>query len=195
MFPDNRKSSSLVAGPYVYPYNLTPPNRRTAYAIGGIALSDPSQGLGVQLWTATALPDSVVIEAPNLSEPIEILKEPDIVELTLAFDQNMNYTLAYVQYGMARMYWYDTFVGEYVVTEFPGATTPRVTLDDRRMTQSGSSDIVLAYVKNNNIYFRLQRERFITEHLLEENVNAQLIQMGMNIHNRLQFKYKPIRTA
>lgn len=195
MFPENRKSTFLVAGPYVYPYNLRPPNKQTAYSLGGIAISDPSQGHKVQLWTAEATPDFVQITAPNLPNPAIILAQPDITELSLTFDQNMNYTISFVQYGVSKLYWYDTFLGEYTITDFPGAITPRVTLDDPRESQSGASDMVLGYVKDNNLYFRLQRERFLSEHLLEENVNSRLEQMGMNVYNRLQFRLRPFRTG
>lgn len=194
MFPDNRLSTILVADQYTYPYTLTPPNNRTAYALGGIALSDPSQGLQVQLWTAVADAEKVTLSAPNLAEPLLLLPEPNVTNLTLAFDQNMNFSLAYMQYGTARLHWFDTFVDEYVTTSFAGASTPRVTLDDKRELQSTNSDLILAYVLNNNLYFRLQRERFLNERLLQENVNAKLVQMGMNVKNRLQFRLQPQRS-
>ena len=194
MFPENRLSTSLIADAYTYPYTLTPPNKKTAYAMGGIALSNPSQGLNVQLWTAQAMPDGVYVTSPTVTQPIALLIQPNITELTLAFDQNMNYVLAYVQYGSARLYWFDTFLGQYVITDFPGAITPRVTLDDRRESQTTQSDLVLAYVKDSNLYFRLQRDRFQNEYLLKSNVSARLEQMGMNVKNRLQFKLKAFVT-
>lgn len=195
MFSENRLSSLLVADAYTYPYNLVLPNKKTAYALGGANLSDPSQGLAVQLWTATASKTEVTLTAPNQTTNILILNQPDITELTLAFDQNMNATLAFVQYGVAKLYWFDTFVGEYVITEFPLAISPRVTLDDNRKLQSNNSDMVLGYVRADNLYFRLQRERFLVERLLKANVAARLEQMGMNVKNRLQFKLKPFRTS
>lgn len=195
MFPENRLSTTLVANAYTFPYTLTPPNTRTAYAMGGVGLSDPSQGMDVQLWTATALEDRVILEAPNMPNALVALSMPDITQLTLAFDQNMNYVLCFVQYNVTKLYWYDSFEGEYIITEFPGASTPRVTLDDRRVTQTANSDVVLAYIKDNNLYFRLQRDRFQNEYLLAENLNARLEQMGMNVRNRLQFRLKPFRTS
>lgn len=194
MFPNNSLSSILVASDYTYPYTLVPPNKTTAYTLGGIALSNPSQGLDVQLWTAYVENDTVLITAPSVADPIVTIAGEGITELTMAFDQNMNYSFAYVQYNVTRLYWFDTSVGTYVITEVPGALSPRVTLDDRRKLQSGTSDLIFAYVKTDNLYFRLQRERFLTERLLKENVAARLVQMGMNVRNRLQFKLKPYRT-
>lgn len=192
-FPDNRLSTTLLAAAYVTPYDLIPPNKTTAYAIGGVGLNDSSQGLNVQLWTATVVGDEVKLVAPNQTVAITVFSAPDITALTIAFDQNMRVTLCYVQYGVAKLYWYDTNIAGYAITEFPGAITPRVTLDDRRDLESSTSDIVLAYVKNDNLYFRLQRERYLTERLLKANVQATLTQMGMNVVNRLQFKLKPYR--
>lgn len=194
-FSENRLSTTLVASPYTYPYTLTSADRKVAYALGGVALSDASQGLAVQLWTATAKPTHVELTAPNQATPIVILTQPDIAELTLAFDQNMNVTLAYVQLGQAKLYWFDTFISAYTITTFPLAISPRVTLDDRRELQTALSDVVLGYVRADNLYFRLQRDRYLNEYLLKLNVAGRLEQMGMNTKNRLQFKIKPFRTS
>jgi hypothetical protein len=193
MFPDNRLSTTLVASPYTYPYNLTPPNKQTAYSYGGSNISDPSQGLEFQLWTAYVEGDLVMLDAPNQSTPIILMTLPAVREISLAFDQNMNPALAFVQYGTTRLYWFDTFTGEYTITDYSTAISPRITLDDRRELQSASSDIIFSYILNNNLYFRLQRERYLTEHLLKEDVNARIERMGMNTRNRLQWQLKPIK--
>lgn len=195
-FPENRLSTTLVASDYLYPYNLVPPNRRTAYALGGVALGDTSQGLRVQLWTAYVEGDNILLTAPNMDNPIVLLATPEgqVTELTFTFDQNMNATIAYMQLGEARLYWFDTFVGEYVISSYSGVISPRVTLDDDRELETSLSDMIFGYVRQDNLYFRMQRERFLSEHLLKENVQARLEQMGMNVKNRLQFKLKPFRT-
>lgn len=193
MFPENRLSTTLQAAAYTYPYTLEPPSKVTAYALGGIGIGDTTQGLSYQLWTAEATPTSVDLYS-DTQPRITILDQPNVSELSLAFDQNMNYTLAYTQYGQIKLYWFDTFVGNYVITGMPvGSISPRITLDDRRTTQSGNSDMILGYVRNGNLYFRMQRDRFLNEYLLESNVNGTLVQMGMNVKNRLQFKIKPYR--
>ena len=195
-FPENRLSTSLVASPYTYPYTLTPPNARTAYSLGGVGLGNAGQGLSFQLWTAVAKPTYVELKAPNQVEPIVVLSQPDITELTLAFDQNMNITLAYVQYGQAKLYWFDTFISSYTITLVgDGAISPRVTLDDKRELRTASSDVILAYVRNDNLYFRMQRERYLSERLLKLNVAGRLVQMGANTKNRLQWKIKPFRVG
>lgn len=192
-FNDNRLSTTLLASPYVTPYDITPPNKRTAYSRGGVGLNDPSKGLDYQTWTAEVVGEEVLLSAPNQPVKLSVFSLPDIAELTLAFDQNMRVSLCVVQYGVAKLFWYDSVVADFVVTEFPGAISPRITLDDRRQNELGSSDIILAYVKTDNLYFRLQRERYLTERLLKADVQATLVQMGMNTVNRLQFKLKPYR--
>lgn len=194
MYPDNRLSTTLVAGPYTYPYNLVPPNKRTAYSLGGVALNNPSQGLKVQLWTAVAQETHIEIFSENQPNPVQILGQPDAGDLTLAFDQNMNPALSYVQYGMAKLYWFDTFLNQYVITDFPLAVTPRITLDDKRELQTSKSDIILGYVKNENLYIRLQRDRFLNEYLQKEAVSGRLENMGLNTGNRMQFQIRPNRT-
>lgn len=192
-FPDDRLSTTLLASAYTSPYELVPPNKRTAYSMGGIGLNDPSQGLAVQIWTATVVGDEVQLTSPSQTVPVTVFSLPDIAELTLAFDQNMRVTLCLVQYGVAKLYWFDTNISNYALTDFPGAISPRITLDDRRPLETGASDIILAYVRTDNLYFRKQRERYLTERLLKANVQATLTQMGMNTQNRLQFKLKPYR--
>ena len=195
MFPDNRLSTTLVASPFTYPYNLTPPNKQTAYSYGGIGLSDPSQGLSVQLWTAYVQGDEILLDAPTLNSPLVVLSVPSAREISLAFDQNMNVALAYVQFGSTRLYWFDTLVGDYVITDYPNTVSPKITLDDRRELQTANSDIIFSYVRNDNLYFRMQRERYLSEHLLKENVAARIERMGMNTRNRLQWQLKPFKVA
>lgn len=195
MFPDNRLSTTLVASPFTYPYNLTPPNKQTAYSYGGVNISDPSQGLEVQLWTAYVEADRVMLDAPSLIAPIVLLTLGDVREISLAFDQNMNPALAFVQYGITRLYWFDTLINDYVITDYSTAISPKITLDDRRELQSSNSDIIFSYVRDDNLYFRMQRERYLSEHLLRENVAARIERMGMNTRNRLQWQLKPLKVG
>src|SRR5690606_29426192 len=109
---------------------------------GGVGIGDASQGLEVQLWTAYVEGEQVMLTAPNQFTPIVFLTLPAVREISLAFDQNMNAALAFVQYGTTRLYWFDTFLGEYVVTDYSTAISPKITLDDRREPQSNSSDII-----------------------------------------------------
>ena len=56
-----------------------------------------------------------------------------------------------------------------VFTSILGAVNPRVTLDDKRRGQTSSSDVILAYLRAGSLYYRQQRDRYLTEYLLTAN--------------------------
>lgn len=157
---------------------------------GGIALQDPSQGNQYQQWRGRLLGEDVVLDAPTVA-PVTIYSAPDITEISFTFSQNMDPALAFVQADVAKLRWFDSTVGTNVITEYPGAITPRVILDDKRATQVASSDIIFAYLRSGALYYRQQRDRFQTEYLLDTGPHAGLVKIGFNAQLRLQFFLLP----
>jgi hypothetical protein len=158
---------------------------------GGIALQDPSQGSQYQQWRGRLLGEDVVLDAPTVA-PVTIYSAPNITEISFTFSQNMDPALAFVQAGMAKLFWFDSVVGSNVVTEFPDAVTPRVILDDKRFTQTTNSDIIFAYLRSGALYYRQQRDRFQVERLLDAGPYAGLVKIGFNSQLRLQFFLLPV---
>ena len=164
--------------------------------LGGVALNDSSKGLRFQTWTLRYFPSTgnMVINAPN-SLPTTLFTRSNITEISLAFDQNMNAFVAFVESGDAKFWWFDTAIPGTTFTNLPaGSITPRCCLDDKRETQTGSSDTILAYVLNAKLYFRQQRDRFTVQYLLQDpfvdpafGLPAVLKRVGMNKVNRLQW--------
>jgi len=191
-FPNDVLSSVTYSAPFRGARNNSITHLRD-YEDGGIALNDPSQGLEYQQWHARLINNQVLVTAPNTAEFV-LFSESGLEEISLAFDQNMRYCLAYVQSGQAKMKWYDTTVGNFSTLTLPsGSITPRVALDDKRSSQLGNSDIILAYVRDCNLYFRKQRDRFLIEYLLSSNVGYGLMKVGMNTLQRFQFEFDPFR--
>lgn len=188
--PDHELSSIPINAPFLeQSNNIHAP--LVDYEMGGIALYDASQGLQVKLWTAFVDGENVFIHSQDVA-PILLFSLPGIREISLAFDQNMRPFIAFMQHSLARYWWYDTQISAMRFSDLPEATSPRCTLDDKRTMQTGTSDILLAYVKNNNLYYREQRDRFTVEYLLREDVNAELITIGMAKNNRVRFKLRTI---
>ncbi len=193
MLPDGVLSTIPIVGNYLIPDDREP-NPFISYELGGIALNDPSEGLQDQVWWARLYKDGVTeidtvyIGADNTPEEVWFTNT-DFTEISLAFDQNMNPVLAYMQDGTAKFYWYDTTIEDYTTTTLPaGSRSPKVCLDDKRHLEVASSDIILSYMRDDKLYYRQQRERYNTEHLLKTGLGAQdLIQIGMNSKFRLQF--------
>lgn len=159
----------------------------TDYEMGGVALNDPSQGLYVKQWVCRYADGSVRLSAHGVQEA-PLFSMPNVTEVSLAFDQNMRPFVAYVTNGEAWFYWYDTQIGQAVHTQLPsGSTSPRCCLDDHRALQLGNSDIILAYIRNGNLYCRVQRDRYGIEYLLVSDAEDRLFNVGMQKNLRLQF--------
>ena len=105
----------------------------------------------------------------------------------------MNTFFAFVQNGIARFRWWDSLTSSYQITDLPaGSTSPRASLDDKREFALGSSDIILAYIRDGNLYFRQQRDRYLIEYILYPDLNLAIIDpriqdVGMGINLRFQF--------
>lgn len=188
--PDNVLSSGVFKKPYQYPDSIETGDT-VAFELGGIALNDPSQGLQVQVWKAEILNDTIYLSAENIGR-IPKYSGLGLTEVDLAFDQNMRPFLAFVESGVAKFLWWDTAISEEVVTQLPeNAITPRCCLDDKREWQTLQSDIILAYVIDDRLLMRMQRDRYTVEYELYTGLNAKLHKVGMNIINRLQFQLIP----
>jgi len=162
------------------------------YEDGGVALQDPSLGLLYQIWSATLLNPGtagsvVMASAPSVPEFV-LYQAPNITEISMSFDQNMLPVLAFVQDGTAKLRWYDSTVESQVVTPIGADVfTPKVSLDDKRKIASANNDVILAYIKNRNLYYRQQRDRYGVEYLLATDVANGLIKIGFGVNLRLQF--------
>lgn len=199
MFPGNRLSTPTpIYNTYQGPAN-NPATNLLSYSRGGIAIQDGTQGLDIQDWMLQVIPNGLngdfYASSPN-TPPTFIFSKVNVTWARLAFDQNMDFFISYVDATGPHYYWFDPVVHNYqFVNLVSTVTTPCCIMDDRRTqaTQAGSNDIVLAYINNNNLAMRLQRDRYGTEYILMTNVNniianPTLWQIGMNTKWRLQFE-------
>lgn len=189
--PDNRLSSEPVPGYFLGARAQIFPDY-IDYMDGGVAIQDPSLGLDYQVWTAEIVSDviegNIMLSAPTYPAT-SVYTGDDITEVSLAFDQNMNVCVAFVEAGVAKLLWYDTTVSEMVVTEIgSGVTHPRVALDDSREFNRVNSDIILAYIKDGALYYRQQRDRYQIERQLSSGPWIALKRIGMGSTLRFQFQ-------
>jgi hypothetical protein len=188
MIPNNELSPTPVLAPYSEQVN-DPDAPLVDYELGGTALSDPSDGLQVKTWTAFMDGNDVRIQAEDVAATT-LLTLAGVTEISLAFDQEMRPAIAYVQNGVAKLWWYDPAGPGYATLTFADAISPRITLDEKRPILINDSDIILAYVKDNNLYFRAQRDSFAVEYLLKEDINGTLVTINMTDNFRLKFKLR-----
>jgi|GEM_PF-767329 len=158
---------------------------------GGIALNDPSQGLNVRDWRAYTDGITVwVAPDPEGAPATAVLTGAGITEVSLAFDQNMQATLAFIEAGTQKLWWYDTLAGVMVVTSFPGARSGMLSMDDKRHGSGAYNDVIFAYIRDGSLRYRQQRDRYGVEYTLGAvaGSRSRLLQFGMGENNRLQFK-------
>ncbi len=172
MLPGNAASSIPVVGAMLAPDNIGS-SLFVDYERGGLAITDASLGLDYQA------ADALYLIIPSASE------------MCFAFDQQMRPVLAYVVNDIIRLRWYDTTVSAFVVTDFAGVRSPKLTLDDKRPAQLANSDVIFAYIKTNgDLCYRQQRDRYLVERVLHSGVDPanRLIALGMASNLRLQFE-------
>lgn len=198
MIPDRR----LATDPYAYVGAFLAPDDQENvlledYELGGTDLNDPSDGLKVKTWTASYNPATgeISLSAPG-SVTTVVLTIMGVSELSLAFDQNMQPVIAFVENGAAKFYWWDTDIPGFTTTTLPaGSLTPRVCMDDKRDMETAANDVILCYVTGDGKLVALhQRDRYSTvDVLMDPFVDpygnpALLKRIGMNANNRLQGK-------
>ena len=189
-FPENRLSTEPVPSQWIGAGGEALASRIWDAEDGPIAEQDPSKGHRYQQWRAYLQDYKIILEADN-TPPRTLIDSPDntITDISICFNQNANLHYAWVDAGVARFRWYDTLAASMQTMQLPaGVRTPKITLDDKRPTQSGRSDVILSYIKpDNKLYFRMQRERFQIEHLLDEGPFISIERLYMNAGYRLQW--------
>lgn len=196
VMPDNELSTTPVPTSYVGARALSVTGT-VDYEDGGVAIQDVTEGLLFQRWRARlfragTVDSYVLLDAPTVSEFVAFEQE-NMTEISFSFDQSMRPAIAFVQEGVAKLWWYDTSVHDMVITEIgEDVITPRITFDDKRFLGSRGffvSDLVLGYVLDDNLYMRIQRDRFTIPYLLAEDVKP-LIKIGFSRGLRLQFMHE-----
>lgn len=158
------------------------------YEWGGVRIRDTSQGLMSHLWTG-------IYEGSTLSLSNGVVRHNiniglNVRSMSFCFDQNMNPAVVYVRNGVGYLYWYDPVAAAQVTLQLDYVVEyPQITLDDHRASQVGASDIILSYIRDDKLYCRIQRERYLQEHFLEDVPNRRLKQVGMTANYRLRWRH------
>lgn len=157
---------------------------------GGIALNDPSQGLRGYDWTAEYDPESanVYVSRDDLDTRVAIFNRAGIVRLGLAFDQNMRPNLCFTDSLGTHVWFYMSSTEAMGVLTIPGASSPCITLDDRRPERVSDSDVILSYMNGDNLCVRVQREQFAVEHALALDNPSALVAAGMTKELAMQWR-------
>lgn len=183
-----RLSTFNVPAPIIGGRSL-PISLKEDFEDGPIEISDPSSGLMYQVWQGIASDQGVrLVRDAGEGEGTDVLTQLNITEMSFTFDQNGRPSVCYTQYGQTKIYWYDAAVAGMATTVIgSGIGSPKIFLDDKRQTQTAISDMIVGYIKQKQLCYRQQRDRFGIEYVLATNVEGRLQKIGMGNNLRLQF--------
>jgi hypothetical protein len=190
--PNNALSNPAQLSSLLSPDNQGRIDPLVDYERGGVDLNDSSQGLNVRDWRVRVFGKEVRVSYSPFQIETVLFSGPSITEISLSFDQNMRPTVAYIQAGEAKLYWFDSFAAAQVITNLPAnVVSVFVTMDDKRAiaTDSNINDILLFYIRDSFLYYVQQRERFAVERVLAAlSGSGTIIKAGMAANNRVQIE-------
>lgn len=137
------------------------------------------------VWVAAinTLGQIVVLDASQVVQETITATEP--LNVDLAFDQNDRYFVCWEQ-DDSDIYirWYDPLVSMHVTTLIAEGNNPCCSIDDYRSVYIPSSDIFLCYQREDLVFYRLQRERYLIEHSIPHSLQDVILEtcgMGTNL--------------
>lgn len=179
-------SDRPVLSPFIGARRI-PPSEWVSYDDGPVAIQNPSKGLLFQVWRARYISDTVYLAAPNYPETPFFTKRC-IQSISLSFDQNGRPLLTYLHEGNLYLYWHHTVTQKYEHTLInTNVTSHHVSLDVRTPITILVSQVVIGYIKDNNLYYAWQKDRYAVDYLVARNVNGNLLQIGFTRQYRFQF--------
>lgn len=141
-------------------------------------------------WQAWTDGKNIYCKREDLIEQHLLITDSAITEIDFTFDQNMRPHVTWVNNGLVKFRYYDSVIQDYKILEFEDIRNPRLSLDDTRNFNIPNSDIIFAYIQNNILYYRLQRDRYSVDYLLSTYEDAHkkiLWKIGMGTKYRFLF--------
>lgn len=189
--PGDALPNAVAAVALQPPDDLGRPTLVVDYEVGGIALNDGTQGLQVQNWRARLVGNEIRVAPDPYTTETVLVTAAGITQLSIAFDQNMNPVVAYVQSGLTKLYWYSTALEAMTTTTFAAdVRSPFLCMDDKRNAASllNINDVLLFYVRTNRLCYRQQRDSYNTERTLAwfDGAAVTIKKAGMNYGLRMQ---------
>ena len=120
-----------------------------------------------------------------------VLVKPGITELAAAFDQLEAVALGFVIGTDVSLYWFDTLLGDFTTTDFGPGSNPRLDLDQNNVDlgPAQGSQILFSYLRDGQVFYRSQLERYGTEHSVPDITAATWFKTaGLGRNNRFTFQ-------
>jgi hypothetical protein len=196
MLPDNILfNSTTIVSSVLAPDNNIRRHNKEDFEIGPASLTDLSKGLMFKPWRVwTDGLSAFLAPVDNQSNPNLLFSDINIREVSFAFDQLARPQVVYISDTTCKFWFFDSTISAQNTMVIPGATSPILTLDDKRVKSASTSDVLLFYIKAGALFYRQQRERYEIERnlmTLPGNVKR-LVSAGMSTSNRLQVNYSTL---
>lgn len=192
MIPNNAFTVSPIPGRFIEPYNL-PVSPLSRACRGGIALNDASKGRNYQNWLVWYDSQAGIIyygpQAVNLVA-VGSYAVAGVTQVSLAFDNNMNPLLAWLDATGAHIRYFSGASSSYQIINVNGASSCLVCVDDARDFSNSISDAIFAYTMPTGLWYTYQRENYATARQASTS-SKKLLRMGMNVGSRFQFETEP----
>jgi len=176
---------------------LLPYNRHhkmtVAYTRGGPIFANVTHGIDGYIWKAYVdEANQVVVKRDDLDHVHEITTKAGITQLDFTFDQNMRPFLVYVADGLPYYFHFNKEDSSYSeVALDPAIKFPRCELDMRELHEIPNSDIILGYVRDGNLCYRIQRERFTKETIIATNPKKSMLwRVGLLDDGRFGYQWR-----
>ena len=186
----------LSSQPYPSPFSERVNSRNAPlvdYEAAGPTLGAASSSVAYE-WKAESDGASVWISREGV-EPVLVLTDTGITEISLALDQTTNPHIAYVAGGVSKFRYWDALNEVWATMTLAGARSPRCCSDEKTPELSGDRDLLLTYLRGTQLFVRAQQERFAVEHEQVPDATSaalitsstRIVTVGMNTGRRLQW--------
>ena len=197
-FPEDRLSSVPVLDDYLPPDGIGR-SLDEDYEQGPIGLGDTSSGSSFQQWHMTYSDPDFTFTPADVGAPFSSTTlpnwpgggVPNVTECSFAFDGSGNITITYRASNIVSLYFFNTLSGMYeTIASVENALSAMVCFDDKRVTQSQLSDVLVVYTKQVAaqfiLHYRRQRDRYLTEFDLLLPSHRYIWKLGMHEGLRVQ---------
>jgi hypothetical protein len=198
----DRLSIEPVPDTFVDPDGRTRATLNEDWEAGPKAPVDTSEGVKYQAWKLTFAGGTFTITPEDFGSPVAVLEGQDSVQCCLAFDQNARPTLAWIDsLGVGYLYWYDTSIADFTITDWGSVGSIALYLDDKRPIEIGigASDILFWYtvyeVDHWVLYHRKQRDRYTVPHEMKDPSLQYIFKSGMHKGLRGQLEVASMQSA
>jgi hypothetical protein len=196
-------SAIETLAPYIKPDELLPPvdkDLMQSATIGPVNLNDSKNRLDNRYWLVSYDDGTIYVQGSINGEwgtaTVLFLEPIAIEQISLTFDQ-LGRPLVFYRVGESdlKLFWYNPVIGANEISLVATGTEPNAGFDVPEDAGASYSDALLFYVREDKIFMRTQRDRFVTEYetpvngvdIVAENVRIESV--GARIDNRFQVSY------